>query len=271
MPENKDDLALLSRVCRQAGDIALRYFRQDVEIWIKAGNSPVSEADLVIDRFLKQELLAARSDYGWISEETVDERPRRFYQRYFMVDPIDGTRGFLEHKSEWCISVAVMEAGRPVVGVLYCPVSGTLYSASLGDGAFLNGERMATLPRGLERKPVISLASSMRGSFSSQWIEKIECAPYVPSLACRIAFVAENRFDFLWVRPNCHDWDIAAAALILHECGGALSALEKQEDGALTLRAITYGLPPYRHGFLLGCGNFQQELGVALVQAAALV
>ena len=116
----EQDLALLQTAAREAGRIALGFFRQDPQVWWKEGNSPVSEADFAVDRFLKEALLGARPDYGWLSEETdplaevatLVEPPRRF----FVIDPIDGTRSFIRGEDTWCVSVAVVEGGRPVAG-----------------------------------------------------------------------------------------------------------------------------------------------------------
>ncbi len=97
---------------RQAGDIALGFFGQDPETWYKgkAGMSPVSEADLAVDRFLADYLRSARPDYGWLSEETADDRSRLNHERVFIVDPIDGTRAFLAGGDEWTVAIAVVEA-----------------------------------------------------------------------------------------------------------------------------------------------------------------
>ena len=112
------DLSLLVDTAREAGQIAMRFFKQSPEVWMKGGTSPVSEADYAVDAFLRQTLLSARPDHGWLSEETADGLARLSARRTFVVDPIDGTRGFLEGADRWCVSVAIVEAGRPIAGVL---------------------------------------------------------------------------------------------------------------------------------------------------------
>ena len=91
----------------------MRFFRKNPEVWMKGGTSPVSEADYAVDNILRETLLAARPDYGWLSEETADSAARLAARRTFVVDPIDGTRGFLEGQSRWCVCVAVVEDGPP--------------------------------------------------------------------------------------------------------------------------------------------------------------
>ena len=139
------DLDLLKQVVLEAGKIAMRYFRSDNQVWNKQGNSPVSEADIEVDRFLKRELIRARPDYGWLSEESADDSDRLERDRVLIVDPIDGTRGFIKGKEEWCISIAVVERGRPNCAVLYCPAMDRLYSAKHNGGAFVNDRTIACL------------------------------------------------------------------------------------------------------------------------------
>jgi myo-inositol-1(or 4)-monophosphatase len=98
-----DDLDLIAEAARQAGRIAMQYFRRSPEVWWKEGNSPVTEGDFAVDRYLRETLLAARPDYGWLSEETADSPDRLSARRTFVVDPIDGTRSFMAGRSSWCV------------------------------------------------------------------------------------------------------------------------------------------------------------------------
>ena len=138
-----EDLPLLRDAAREAGVIAMRYFGNNPQVWMKGGTSPVSEADHAADAYLRETLLAARPDYGWLSEETADDPARLSARRTFVVDPIDGTRGFLEGLRSWCVSVAVVEDGRTLAGVLECPAMDETYWALPGEGAFRNGKRIA--------------------------------------------------------------------------------------------------------------------------------
>jgi myo-inositol-1(or 4)-monophosphatase len=112
------DLDLLTRAALEAGQLAMTFFRRNPQAWAKLGGSPVTEADMAVDTLLRTGLLAERPDYGWLSEETADDLSRRERDTIFVVDPIDGTRGFIEGDDRWCVSVAVVHAGRPVVGAL---------------------------------------------------------------------------------------------------------------------------------------------------------
>lgn len=204
----------------EAGRIAMRYFRKSPEVWMKEGSSPVSAADYAVDRFLRETLLAARPDYGWLSEETADSTARLSARKTFVVDPIDGTRGFIEGQNAWCVSVAVVEAGRSLAGALECPARNETYWARHGAGAFRNGAEIRV--REVSDDPEIAghknLIDALPGGLSS----RARRHPYVPSLAYRIAMIAEGRLDATFVKANSHDWDLAAADLILHEAGGGI-------------------------------------------------
>jgi myo-inositol-1(or 4)-monophosphatase len=222
------DLELIRQAAEEGGRIALRYVGDDhaLDVRFKNGTSPVSEADLAVDRYLHDTLLAARSDYGWLSEETADsaEASRHSADRTFVVDPIDGTRAYLDGRKQWCVSVAVVEAGHPTAGVLVCPAVGKTYTAAIGGGAYCNEERIGVGPA--DAVPVIAAPAKLWPLIDEHFAGRVTHHRHVPSLAYRIAMVAEGRLDATIVKPKSHDWDIAAAALILEEAGGILRTLD---------------------------------------------
>jgi myo-inositol-1(or 4)-monophosphatase len=234
LPES-DDLALIREAAAEGAAIAMRYFRKSPDVFWK-GSSPVTEADYAVDRFLRETLTAARPDYGWLSEETADSPERLERNRAFVVDPIDGTRGFMEGKTTWCVSVAVVEAGRPVAGVLDCPATGEVFMAALGGGATLDGQPIAVAKP--SDRPVLAGPRVM--------VEALDPSaathPYIPSLAYRLALVASGRIHATFVKENSHDWDLAAADLILTEAGGEVVDSEG--------RPLIYNKAGTRHGRL---------------------
>ncbi|WP_019222015.1 3'(2'),5'-bisphosphate nucleotidase CysQ [Bartonella senegalensis] len=260
---HSSDLNLLLDVCREAGDLAMKYFGCQLDVWIKEGNSPVSEADFAVDHFLKERLLVARPNYGWISEETKDNRNQRVYERSFVVDPIDGTRGFLSGSTYWCISIAIIENGRPIIGVVQCPAQGNVYAAVRGRGATLNGIKLPLLPSQANGKYKVSLDESLVQKLSDDFCNQVNFYRYIPSLAYRIVLVAQGEIDIVFVRPNCHAWDIAAADLILQECGGCILPL----DGSFLL----YGVKPYQYGFLVAGKNNCCQNMIDIVRQVKLV
>lgn len=227
------DLDLIREAAAEAGKIALRYFGQSPEVWLKNGQSPVSEADLAVDRFLRAFLLDARPDYGWISEETATDEQRTDRQRAFVVDPIDGTRAFLAGDDRWCVSIAVIDQGKPRCGVLDVPVRKEVLTAASGQGAFQNGKAIVS------RLPTdgsvynVAMSRSHFNELPEGFRSKVSFSPYVPSLAYRIALVGRSDLAGTFVRGGAHDWDLAAADLVLSEAGGRLLTL----DGT----TLTYG------------------------------
>jgi myo-inositol-1(or 4)-monophosphatase len=240
----EEDLELIRVAAEEAGRIAMGFFGRDPEVWMKAGVSPVSEADYAVDAFLKGSLRAARPDYGWLSEETADTPDRLAADRTFVVDPIDGTRAFLERKDVWCVSIAVVEAGRPLAGVLDCPARKEVYVASPGKGATLNGERISVREPG--RDPVVAGPKPLVRALPDRW-RPANSHPYIPSLAYRIARLARGSLDGTFVKANSHDWDLAAADLILSEAGGTIV-----DEAGRTLRYA--GAEP-SHGILAAAGS----------------
>ncbi|KQZ99527.1 3'(2'),5'-bisphosphate nucleotidase CysQ [Mesorhizobium sp. Root157] len=236
----QEDLALLRDAAREAGAIAMRYFGKSPEVWMKGGTSPVSEADYAADAYLRETLLKARPDYGWLSEETADDLSRLKARRTFVVDPIDGTRAFLAGNATWCVSVAVVERGRSLAGVLDCPAKQETYWAVSGSGAFCNGSRIAV--RLTRPEPEVAGPKALVDQLPVGLLERLRRVAHVPSLAYRLAMIAAGTIDASFVKPNSHDWDIAAAALILSEAGGEvrdssghapLFAREKIRHGSL--------------------------------------
>jgi len=258
MADHAGDLALLLDAAREAGAIAMRYFGQNPEVWMKSGQSPVSEADYAVDAFLRETLTAARPHYGWLSEETADSAARLSAERTFVVDPIDGTRGFLEGSTSWCVSLAVVEAGCPIAGVLDCPALGAVFSALPGEGAHRNGGRIHVREQGPQFE--VGGPKPFFDELPEDWRQRVHRFQHVPSLAYRLALIAEGSIDGTFVKPNAHDWDIAAADLILREAGGRLL----DASG----KAPSYGGTVTSHGALVaGSGELLSVIAGVIARA----
>lgn len=212
-----EDLEVLRSGAVAAGMIAASFFRRDLKTWTKENASPVTEADIVVDHYLKGSLLAARPDYGWLSEESVDDLSRFRARRVFIVDPIDGTRGFIRGEDSWTVSLAVVEDGVAIAGVVYAPARDELYEASRCGGARLNSAALAP-HRSPGRPLVVTAAAAVHGELQHAGLDYTR-GPYYPSLAYRLMQVATGRLDAAGVRRGASDWDIAGAAAILAECG----------------------------------------------------
>ncbi|MEZ2129409.1 MULTISPECIES: 3'(2'),5'-bisphosphate nucleotidase CysQ [unclassified Sinorhizobium] len=241
------DLALIADAARQAGRLALGYFCQSPEVWWKnEGRSPVSAADFAANEMLETLLRPARPDYGWLSEETDDDADRLSRRTVFVIDPIDGTRAFLAGQETWCVSVAVVHGGRPVAGVLYAPALDELFAAAKGSAALKNNSRISVSTYSEGEIARLAAPEDMLTGFSPAFRKTVERVKHVPSLAYRLAMVADGRLEATLVKHNSHDWDLAAADLILERAGGRLTGLDGE--------SVTYNRPEVSHGDLCGAG-----------------
>jgi len=146
LPET--DIDLLKRVAVKSGEIAMGFFQHDPEVWDKAEDAgPVTEADLAVNTYLMEELSRERSDYGWLSEETEDGTARLSKERVFIIDPIDGTRAFIEGSKNFSHSLAIVENGKTTAAVVHLPLLDRCFAAALGQGATLNDDPIAPTTR----------------------------------------------------------------------------------------------------------------------------
>ena len=236
----------LAAAVREAGALALKSFKVPDKSWFKSGNSPVSDADIAVDALLRQRLEAAGLACGWLSEETEDDPARLTARQVWIVDPIDGTRAFLAGLPDWSISVALTEAGRPILAAIFAPVAGDLYLASAGGGATCNDRpMMASADAALAGARVAGPKRYIDGLSAIE--PTLVPVPKVHSLALRLARIAEGTFDVAIAGGSSHDWDLAAADLLVHEAGGALTSF-----GGGT---VTYNRPVPRHGMLVAAGR----------------
>ena len=241
------DLVLLTAAARLAGARALDFFRKGPDVWWKnGGRSPVSAADFAANDILKKELLSARPNYGWLSEETDDDAGRLDCETVFVIDPIDGTRAFIAGKDIWCVSAAVVHHGRPVAGVLFAPALDELFTATADGAALKNGRPIAVTNPNAARPTRIAAAEDMARDIDGYMAGGVHRISHVPSLAYRLAMLADGRIDATLVKRNSHDWDLAAADLILSRAGGALVTLDGE--------TLTYNRPAVTHETLAAAG-----------------
>jgi len=215
------DLALLTQAARDAGDIARRYFQKDPAVTDKPdGAGPVTEADLAVNAMLEATLPTARPDYGWLSEETEDGAARLDTHRQFVIDPIDGTRAFIEGSKDWAHALAIVEDGAPICGVVYLPMHDLMFTATKGGGAAVNDMPMMVTPATLETATVLATKPNFKPHFWKDGTPPDITRAFRSSLAYRMCLVAQGAFDgMLTLRPSW-EWDIAAGALMIAEAGG---------------------------------------------------
>ena len=250
-PDGRADLELLSAAVREAGAIARGFFGGDYKRWSKAQGSPVTEADLAVDRFLNQKLRAARPGYGWLSEESEDDASRLACRTLFIVDPIDGTVAFLKAKPHFAICAAVVHDARPVAGAVYNPITEECFAARTGAGATLNDVPIQVSAR--EEVEGCRMLADKAMLAHPAW----NTPPNIPwppmeietrsSIAYRLALVANGAFDAMLALSAKRDWDLAAADIVLSEAGGIVTA----HDGA----PFRYNLPEAMQNSVVGAGR----------------
>jgi myo-inositol-1(or 4)-monophosphatase len=224
-----DIRSFLKLAVYEAGELAMSFFKEGepttAHIWEKVGGSPVTEADVSVDAFLKIRLATAFPDAGWLSEETFDSHERLARPFVFVVDPIDGTRGFISGHKDWGIALAVLHHNEPVYGAFYAPAHNKFYEALRGRGALCNDTpirvRMgATLEGARVSGPPPMVDRLVQGNSRAESIIRVD---KIPSLAMRIARVADGSLDLALVSRDAKDWDLAAVDVILREAGGTLT------------------------------------------------
>ena len=255
-----EDLALLRDAAAEAGRIAMSYFRRDPKVSWKAGMSPVTEADLHADAYLRETLLAARPDYGWLSEETADTPERLSRRRTFVVDPIDGTKAFIDGRECWCVSAAIVEDGKSLAGVLDCPALDEKFEAQRSAGSRLNGKELRVAEPG--SRPKIAGAKAFLNAYAGVTGKEPEHMHHIPSLAYRVAMIACRKIDATFIKPNAHDWDLAAADLILSEAGGEILRVDGSKPH--------YALADTRHGILVAGHQSMMDAMLGVVAQTAL-
>ena len=255
------DLDLLIDSARAAGEVALTYSGKTAKKWEKPDDAgPVTEADLAVNDLLADRLQSARPGYGWLSEETDDDDARLSRDKVFIIDPIDGTRSFVNGSDTWAHALAIVDQGVVIAGVIYLPKRDLLYSASLGQGAFLNGKPIGPKESSdlsgaeiLAAGPVLN-ASHWAGDASPEFRRV-----YRPSLAYRMALVAEGRFDGMLTLRPCWEWDIAAGDLILREAGAVCT---DRTGGTLQFN----NAHPMQNGLIAAGRSIHQQIATSLKQ-----
>jgi myo-inositol-1(or 4)-monophosphatase len=260
-PDGTSLQAGLEAAVREAGALAIRALETTPKSWSKQGGSPVSEADIAVDNFLRKRLTTLAPDCGWLSEETEDDLARMHAPRIWVVDPIDGTRAYLSGRNDWSISVALVESGRPVIAAIFAPMEDAFYAAAAGMQTTLNGIAVTANPS--------SSLQGIKAAGPKPMLERLAkhapaliMEPKVFSLALRLTRVAAGTLDLAFASPNSHDWDLAAADLLVHQAGGALTTFGGQ--------TLIYNRADPLHGALVAAGRSRHEAFLALVREKTL-
>ena len=229
-------LLTATTAAHKAGDIIHSFFHSKFEVKMKGKGNPVTEADIAADDIMKKILTTEFPDYGWLSEETRDTPDRLSKKRVWVVDPIDGTKEFVEGIPNFVVSIGLVENGIPILGVIHNPINKDTYSATLGGGTLFNGKQ--TIINDKTEFSQISMLNSRSETRQGLW------EPYIPhfkklipigSIALKLAMVAANQTNMVASLKPKNEWDICAGHCLINEAGGILLTIEGKE--------ITYNNP----------------------------
>jgi myo-inositol-1(or 4)-monophosphatase len=221
------ELQVALDAAREAGDILLRHYHGGTESWEKSEDNPVTLADLESDRAIAARLRAAFPDDGTLSEESVSDPMRVQKRRVWIVDPMDGTKEFTKNIPEFAVSIALVESGEPVMGVIRNPAADVTVWASKGDGAFLDGKRVrVSLVDRLEDSVMIASRTEIsREKFKNHegWFGEIRP---VGSIAWKLACIACGEGDLNISLAPKNEWDVCAGDVLVREAGGIYTAFD---------------------------------------------
>jgi len=223
LPEADDDLALLIRAAKEAGRIALRYWKRNPKTWDKGDEGPVTEADHAVNDALHTTLRSARPRYGWLSEETPDDAARLTTEAQFILDPIESTRAFIAGEDSFSHAIAIARNGQVTAGVVYLPALDRLFAATATGPATLNGEPIrASTIAGITGANILTPAANMKPELWPGGVPDLKRS-FRASVAYRLALVAQGRFDGMLSFRQGWEWDIAAGALIATRAGATVT------------------------------------------------
>jgi len=216
-----DDLERIGEALRRAADVLARFTPGEIAYRVKSKGDPVTEADEAVDAALRSTLPLPGE--GWLSEETADDPSRLDCARTWIVDPLDGTKEFVQGIPEWCVSVGLIEGDQPVAGGILVPARGLMILGSLDTGVTVNGERARVRElNGLDGITVLASRSEVK---RGQW-KRFSAAPFavepMGSVACKMGLVAAGLADATWTLVPKNEWDVAGGTALVRAAGGVV-------------------------------------------------
>ena len=224
------DLKLAIDASFKAGEIIMQYYCADYEIKEKGYHNPVTTADNEADSYLKSTLMSARPQYGWLSEETVDSKSRLSKERVWIVDPLDGTKEFIEGVPQFVVSIALVEKGTPIIGVLHNPVTKETFHAVKGKGTYLDGNvYRCSIKDSTTDMLILNSRSETRKGLWEPYKQYFKELKPIGSVAYKMGLTATGKADiFVTLRPK-NEWDVCAGTCLINEAGGKVIDLNGKE------------------------------------------
>ena len=203
----------------EAGKIALR-LQTNLQIKYKTENQPVTNADIEINNFLFNFFKNNTPNFGWLSEESLDDKSRLNSDFFWCLDPIDGTRSYISGKPEYTISLALIKRFEPILGMIFNPVTNEFFFAEKNSGAFCNHSKISVAKKTELDSCSFAISSSEEKKLKSFDFVKDNKIKKLGSIAYKIALVAKGKIDIAISLTKKNDWDLAAADLLIKEAGG---------------------------------------------------
>jgi len=240
-------------ITKAAGAVIMGYFRSSYAVKDKSPDNPVTDADYAADKLLKQRLTARLPEAGWLSEETVDRPDRLMCERVWIVDPLDGTKEFIMGIPEFSVSVALVENGMPVLGVIYNPPADELFYGTRTGGIFLNGSRVRVTERTQAEGALIDASRTEWNNGELKPFEDLFQIRLRGSTAYKLARVAAGLCDASWSRGPKNEWDVCAGALLVTAAGGRCVTLNNEP--------FSFNRPDTRlNGFIADNGRLHERM-----------
>jgi len=221
-------LAVAQEAARQAGEVILSYYSSHYEIQSKGVDNPVTTADLAANRVLREVLLEAFPEAGWLSEESADDAARLQRDYVWIIDPIDGTKEFIQGIDEFVVVVAFVVQQQVQVAVTYNPVRRELLHACRGQGAFCNTQPIHVSPRSQLPGALVLASRSETGRGEWDRFHDVLTVRPMGSVAYKLAQVAQGACDLTFSLVPKNEWDICAGTLLVTEAGGQVTDLQGQ-------------------------------------------
>ena len=224
------DLKLAINASFKAGEIIMQYYCDDYEIKEKGYHNPVTTADNEADSYLKSTLMSARPQYGWLSEETVDSKRRLSKEKVWIVDPLDGTKEFIEGVPQFVVSIALVEKGTPIIGVLHNPVTKETFHAVKGKGTYLDDNvYRCSIKDSTTDMLILNSRSETRKGLWEPYKQYFKGLKPIGSVAYKMGLTATGKADiFVTLRPK-NEWDVCAGTCLINEAGGKVIDLNGKE------------------------------------------
>ncbi|MBT3251303.1 MAG: 3'(2'),5'-bisphosphate nucleotidase CysQ [Candidatus Marinimicrobia bacterium] len=227
----KNLLEITQFACLKAGAEIMKFYKSQYNITDKGYHNPVTDADFAANTSIHDILRNEYPGYGWLSEETADSQERLSRTRVWIVDPLDGTKEFIEGVPNFVVSIGLVENGIPILGVLYNPVTQEMMDAARGMGARYNGSPVTCSNKTKlnESSVVISRSETRKGLWkgTESWFSE---QAHIGSVAYKLGLTASGKYDsFATLRPK-NEWDVCAGHVILKEAGGLLLNLADKSE-----------------------------------------